>query len=95
MYSFSFSHELNEIKYDICLGDKEPTSNSFTSTIVSDLILPKFDLNGFLSQSYMRNQHTIRKKLFQFHLRLIEHIDEPLQRKRALNDLSRGLLMVF
>lgn len=43
----------------------------------------------------MRNQHTIRKKLFQFHLKLIEHIDEPLQRKRALNDLSRGLLMVF
>lgn len=43
----------------------------------------------------MKNQHMIRKKLFLFHTKLIEYIEDPVQRKRALNDLSRGLLLAF
>lgn len=42
----------------------DSVQNTFTSAIISDLIMPKFDLNGFLQQQYMKNQHTITKKLF-------------------------------
>ncbi|KAL4463226.1 hypothetical protein ABPG74_007227 [Tetrahymena malaccensis] len=89
------NHTQQQISNDGCFEAESSINNRFTSTIISDLILPKFDLSGFLSQKYMKNQHTITKKLFQFHLKLIQYIGDQDQRKRALNDLSRGLLLVF
>lgn len=59
----------NRIDFILCMDididePADSVQNTFTSAIISDLIMPKFDLNGFLQQQYMKNQHTITKKLF-------------------------------
>lgn len=63
---------------------------------MSDYVLPKFDLSGFLQKEYMRNQPILAKKMIKFYLNLIAQKDESSSiRTRALKDLQHALFIVF